>query len=47
MEKIINDGPAKEIINQKVLKDIYEMDMQIEEINNQRICVLFRMKNES
>jgi iron complex transport system ATP-binding protein len=39
--KIINDGPAKKIINQKVLKDIYEMDMQIEEINNQRICVYF------
>jgi iron complex transport system ATP-binding protein len=39
--KIINDGPAKKIINQKVLKNIYEMDMQIEEINNQRICVYF------
>lgn len=39
--KIVNDGPAKKIINQKVLKNIYEMDMQIEEINNQRICVYF------
>ncbi|MCM3361378.1 iron ABC transporter ATP-binding protein [Niallia sp. Sow4_A1] len=39
--KIVNDGPAKKIINRKVLKNIYEMDMQIEEINNQRICVYF------
>ncbi|TRZ36247.1 ATP-binding cassette domain-containing protein [Niallia circulans] len=39
--KLVNDGPADSIINQAVLKDIYEMDMQIEEINNHKICVYF------
>ncbi|MCT2345195.1 iron ABC transporter ATP-binding protein [Niallia taxi] len=39
--KLVNDGPADSIINEAVLKDIYEMDMQIEEINNHKICVYF------
>jgi len=39
--KLVNNGPADSIINQAVLKDIYEMDMQIEEINNHKICVYF------
>ncbi|GKU84693.1 ABC transporter ATP-binding protein [Niallia sp. NCCP-28] len=38
---IVNDGPAKSIINSNILKDIYEMEMPIEEINNQKICVYF------
>ncbi|RVT58565.1 ABC transporter ATP-binding protein [Niallia taxi] len=39
--KLVNDGPADSIINEAVLKDIYDMDMQIEEINNHKICVYF------
>ncbi len=39
--KLVNNGPADSIINQAVLKDIYEMDMQIEEINDHKICVYF------
>lgn len=38
---IVNDGPAKKIINSNILEDIYEMEMPIEEINNQKICVYF------
>ncbi|MFT8321697.1 MAG: ABC transporter ATP-binding protein [Bacillus sp. (in: firmicutes)] len=39
--RVVNNGPANVIINRSILKDIYEMDMQIEEINNQKICVYF------
>jgi len=39
--KLVNDGPADSIINEAVLKDIYDMDMQIEEINNHKFCVYF------
>lgn len=39
--KLVNDGPADSIINEAVLKDIYDMGMQIEEINNHKICVYF------
>lgn len=39
--KIVKQGPTCDVINECVLKDIYEMDFNIQEINNQRICVYF------
>ncbi len=39
--KIIKEGPADEIIHQDVLKDIYDMDISIEQINRCKICVYF------
>lgn len=39
--KIVKQGPTCDVINECVLKDIYDMDFNIQEINNQRICVYF------
>ncbi|MBD8070872.1 ABC transporter ATP-binding protein [Bacillus sp. PS06] len=39
--KIVKEGATAEIIDQKVLKDIYEMDIQIRDINKCRICVYY------
>jgi iron complex transport system ATP-binding protein len=39
--KIMKEGPTAEIIDQEVLKDIYEMDIQIRDINKCRICVYY------
>lgn len=38
---IISEGRTEEMIQSDVLKEIYEMDMQIEDVNNQKICVYF------
>ncbi|WP_017754534.1 iron ABC transporter ATP-binding protein [Calidifontibacillus oryziterrae] len=39
--KIIKEGPTHEIINEKALKEIYDMDMCIKDINCNKICVYF------
>ncbi|WP_078551401.1 ABC transporter ATP-binding protein [Bacillus alkalicellulosilyticus] len=39
--KIIKKGTTPEIINAEVLKEIYDMDIHIENINQNRICVYF------
>lgn len=39
--KIVKHGPTCDVIDKCVLKDIYDMDIDIKEIDNQRICVYF------
>ncbi|MDV2886984.1 ABC transporter ATP-binding protein [Alkalihalophilus pseudofirmus] len=39
--KVVKEGPTHEIINNDALKEIYDMDIQINDINNQRVCVYF------
>jgi iron complex transport system ATP-binding protein len=37
----VKEGPVEEIITSPVLKEIYEMDIDIQTINGNRICVYF------
>ncbi|NEW07460.1 ABC transporter ATP-binding protein [Paenibacillus sp. SYP-B3998] len=39
--KVIKEGPTDVIIERSVLQDIYDMDIQIQEINGNKICVYF------
>ena len=39
--KIVKHGRTCDVIDTCVLKDIYDMDIDIKEIDNQRICVYF------
>lgn len=39
--RIVKYGRACDVIDECVLKDIYDMDFHIQNINNQRICVYF------
>lgn len=39
--KVVKDGPTNEIIQSTALKEIYDMDIPIQEMNNCRICVYF------
>ncbi|OHR68272.1 iron ABC transporter ATP-binding protein [Bacillus sp. HMSC76G11] len=39
--KIVKEGPVEEIITSPVLKEIYEMDIDMQTINGNRICVYF------
>ncbi|SDZ11686.1 iron complex transport system ATP-binding protein [Evansella caseinilytica] len=39
--KIVKEGTTPEIINRDVLKEIYDMDMSIQNVNNCKICVYF------
>ena len=39
--KLIKDGPTHDIINSDALKEIYDMDIPIQEQNGCRICVYF------
>lgn len=39
--RVVKEGPAAEIIDSSVLKQVYGMDIQIETINDRRICVYF------
>lgn len=39
--KVVGFGPTNEIIQSSVLKEIYDMDIDIQNINNCRICVYF------
>lgn len=40
--KIVKEGTTEEIINRDVLKDIYEMDISIQNIQNCRFCFYFQ-----
>jgi len=39
--RIIKEGQVQEIIDCKVLKDIYDMDFRVEDIENNKICIYF------
>ncbi len=39
--RIVRDGPTDEIINSEALKEIYDMDIPIQRMNNCNICVYF------
>ncbi|MGE7871455.1 ABC transporter ATP-binding protein [Bacillus paramycoides] len=39
--KVMKEGPTSEIIDKAVLKDIYDMDIHIEEISGNNICIYF------
>lgn len=39
--KIVKQGPTCDVIDECVLKDIYDMDINIKNIDDQRICVYF------
>jgi len=39
--KVVKQGRTCDVIDKCVLKDIYDMDIDIKEINNRRICVYF------
>lgn len=39
--KVVKDGPTEEIIQSEALKEIYDMDIPIKNLNNCRICVYF------
>lgn len=40
--RIVKEGPAEDIIQTPVLKDIYDMDIPIQQIGDQKICVYFK-----
>ncbi|MCA9725645.1 MAG: iron ABC transporter ATP-binding protein, partial [Kurthia sp.] len=42
--QIVKDGPTEDIINTASLKEIYDMDIPIQEMNDCRICVYFNSK---
>ncbi|OAB37829.1 iron ABC transporter ATP-binding protein [Paenibacillus macquariensis subsp. defensor] len=39
--RIVKEGATQEIIDNKVLHDVYGMDIHIEDINDNKICVYF------
>jgi len=39
--RVVKDGPTDEIINSDALKEIYDMDIPIQKMNNCKICVYF------
>ena len=39
--RIVRDGPTDEIINSEALREIYDMDIPIQRMNNCNICVYF------
>lgn len=39
--KIVQEGPTDDIIQTDVLRQIYDMDITIEEVNGRRICAYF------
>ena len=39
--RVVKDGPTEEIINSDALKEIYDMDIPIKQMNNCSICVYF------
>lgn len=40
--KVAKEGTVNEMMECKVLKEIYEIDMKIETVNNEKICVYFK-----
>ncbi len=39
--RIVSHGPVCDIIASDVLRDVYEMDIRIEEVDRQKVCVYF------
>ncbi|MBK5443872.1 ABC transporter ATP-binding protein [Peribacillus sp. TH24] len=39
--KVVQNGPTEQVINSNVLKEIYDMDIEIQNINDNKICVYF------
>ncbi|ASB91044.1 Sulfate-transporting ATPase [Bacillus sonorensis] len=39
--QIVKEGPAEDIIQTPVLKEIYDMDIPIQQIGDQKICIYF------
>ncbi|MBD8006460.1 iron ABC transporter ATP-binding protein [Bacillus norwichensis] len=39
--RVVKDGPTEEVIQSAALKEIYDMDIPIKNLNNCRICVYF------
>ncbi|MED4693599.1 ABC transporter ATP-binding protein [Peribacillus frigoritolerans] len=39
--KVVHNGPTEQVINSDVLKEIYDMDIEIQSINDNKICVYF------
>ncbi|SFE94181.1 iron ABC transporter ATP-binding protein [Alteribacillus iranensis] len=39
--RVVREGSTEEIINREVLKEIYDMDMTIQHINQRKICMYF------
>lgn len=39
--KVVHNGPTEQVINSHVLKEIYDMDIEIQNINDNKICVYF------
>ncbi|MBG9455476.1 iron ABC transporter ATP-binding protein [Lysinibacillus sphaericus] len=39
--RVVKDGPTNDIINPEALKEIYDMDIPVQEQNGCRICVYF------
>ena len=44
--KLVKNGPTHEIINSEALREIYDMDIPIQEQNGCRICVYFNSHTE-
>ncbi|OCA91715.1 ABC transporter ATP-binding protein [Pseudobacillus wudalianchiensis] len=40
--KVAKEGTVDEMMERSVLRDIYEIDMKIETVNNEKICVYFK-----
>ncbi|WP_018930879.1 ABC transporter ATP-binding protein [Gracilibacillus lacisalsi] len=39
--KIVHQGPKNDMIDKKVLRDVYDMDIQIQDIDQCKICLYF------
>lgn len=39
--KVVEDGQTQRIINNNILKKIYDLDFQIQNINNMKLCIYF------
>ena len=39
--RIVKEGATQDIIHRKVLHDVYGMDIHVEDINDNKICVYF------
>ena len=39
--KVVREGTVQEIIRPNVLKEIYDLDIEIEDVNNNKICVYY------
>ncbi|UOQ48192.1 ABC transporter ATP-binding protein [Gracilibacillus caseinilyticus] len=43
--KLVKNGPTNDIINSEALRDIYDMDIPVQEQNGCRICVYFNAQS--